>query len=102
MCLSLRELARFKRSVPAMNLSSAKPNTESMKRKAKIRLLLVDDHPVVRKGIRSCLTGLEHLDVVGEATDGQGAISQVMELKPDIVLMDIDMPNMNGLEATRL
>ena len=71
------------------------------KRKKKIRLLLADDHPVVRKGIRSCLDHLD-LEIVGEAVDGQEAIAKVKELLPDIVLMDIDMPKVNGLEATRL
>jgi len=72
------------------------------KRKKKIRLLLVDDHPVVRKGIRSCLEGQDHLVIVGEATDGQQAVAQVKELSPDVALMDIDMPNMSGLEATKI
>jgi two-component system nitrate/nitrite response regulator NarL len=71
------------------------------KGKKKIRLLLADDHPVVRKGIRSCLTDLD-LEIVGEAVDGEEAINRVRELQPDIVLMDIDMPKMNGLEATRV
>src|SRR5580692_4724768 len=71
------------------------------KRRKKIRLLLADDHPVVRKGIRSCLDDLD-LEIVGEAVDGQEAIAKVKELLPDIVLMDIDMPKVNGLEATRL
>lgn len=71
------------------------------KRKKKIKLLLVDDHPVVRKGIRSCLDGLENLEIVDDATDGQEAVKKVRELRPDIVLMDIDMPNMNGLDATK-
>jgi two-component system nitrate/nitrite response regulator NarL len=70
------------------------------KRKKKIRLLLVDDHPVVRRGIRSCLS-VENLEIVGEAVDGQEAVAKVKELMPDIVLMDIDMPKMSGLEATR-
>ncbi len=71
------------------------------KRKKKIRLLLVDDHPVVRRGIRSCLNNLEHLEVVGEAVDGEEAINKIRELKPDVVLMDIDMPKKSGLDATR-
>lgn len=71
------------------------------KGKKRIRLLLADDHPVVRKGIRSCLESLEHIEVVGEAVDGLDAVKKVKELSPDIVLMDIDMPNMNGLDATR-
>ena len=72
------------------------------KRKKKIRLLLADDHPVVRRGMRSCLEGARHVEVVDEAVDGKEAMNKVKELSPDIVLMDIDMPNMNGLEATRL
>jgi two-component system nitrate/nitrite response regulator NarL len=72
------------------------------KRKKRIKLLLVDDHPVVRKGIRSCLEGHDHLQILGEAIDGQQAVDKVKELSPDIVLMDIDMPNMSGLEATKI
>ncbi len=71
------------------------------KRRKKIRLLLVDDHPVVRRGMRSCLEGIRHVEVVDEAVDGKEAVNKVKELAPDIVLMDIDMPNMNGLEATK-
>jgi two-component system nitrate/nitrite response regulator NarL len=72
------------------------------KRKKKIRLLLVDDHPVVRRGMRSCLEGIRHVEVVDEAVDGKEAMEKVKALSPDIVLMDIDMPVMNGLEATKL
>ena len=72
------------------------------KRKKKIRLLLVDDHPVVRRGMRSCLEGIRHVEVVDEAVDGKEAVEKVRQLSPDIVLMDIDMPNMNGLEATKV
>jgi DNA-binding NarL/FixJ family response regulator len=72
------------------------------KKKKKIKLLLVDDHPVVRKGMRGCLEGVGHVEVVDEAVDGEEALEKVRELSPDVVLMDIDMPNMNGLEATRL
>ena len=71
------------------------------KRRKKIRLLLADDHPVVRRGMRSCLEGIQHVEVVDEAVDGREALKKVKELAPDIVLMDIDMPNMNGLEATQ-
>jgi len=72
------------------------------KRKKTIRILLVDDHPVVRKGMSSCLSSQSHLQIVGEAVNGQEAIARAKELKPDIILMDIDMPTMTGLEATRL
>ncbi len=72
------------------------------KRKKRIKLLLVDDHPVVRRGLRSCLSGLEHVVVVDEAVNGLEAIEKVRALQPDVVLMDFDMPKMDGLEATKL
>lgn len=68
--------------------------------KKKIKVLVVDDHPVVRKGILSCLMNRDHVKVVGEAADGQEAILKVKELQPDVVLMDIDMPQMDGLTVT--
>lgn len=71
------------------------------KRKKKIRILLVDDHPVVRKGIGTWLSEGELVEVVGEAVNGVEAIAKVKELSPDVVLMDVDMPKMGGLEATR-
>lgn len=67
----------------------------------RIRLLLVDDHPVVREGLRSCLAVHANLHVVGEATSGEEAIVKAARLKPDLVLMDINLPGINGLEATR-
>ena len=70
--------------------------------KRKIRLLLVDDHPLVREGIRSCLHPHKQLEIVGEAADGREALAKAKELNPDIVLMDINLPRTNGLEATRL
>jgi two-component system nitrate/nitrite response regulator NarL len=68
--------------------------------KKKIKVLIVDDHPVVRKGLHSCLANRENLKIVGEAGDGAEAILKVKELSPDIVLMDINMPGMDGLAAT--
>jgi len=72
------------------------------KEKTKIRVLLVDDHPFVRKGIGSWLASSEIVEVVGEAVNGEEAVSKTKELKPDIILMDIDMPKMGGLEATKI
>jgi two-component system, NarL family, nitrate/nitrite response regulator NarL len=66
-----------------------------------ITILLADDHPVVREGIRSCLSAFGHLNIVGEACNGKEAIEQAKALKPNIVLMDINMPLINGIEATR-
>ncbi len=65
-----------------------------------IRILLVDDHSVVRKGLRSFLKYDPELEVVGEAADGAEALSLAQELKPDVVLMDLLMPVMDGIAAT--
>src|SRR5437867_2026298 len=73
---------------------------ETSKVKRRIKLLLVDDHPVVRKGIASCLARHQHLEIIGEASDGLEAIRKARQLSPDIILMDIDMPQMNGLAVT--
>jgi two-component system response regulator NreC len=66
-----------------------------------IRLLLVDDHEVVRTGLKSYLDTQEGLEVVAEASNGHEAIARALEIRPDIVLMDITMPEMDGLECTR-
>jgi len=64
------------------------------------RILLVDDHPVVRRGLLACLSNRANLVVVGEAADGVEAVRKVGELNTDLVLMDVEMPVMNGLAAT--
>jgi two-component system, NarL family, nitrate/nitrite response regulator NarL len=69
-------------------------------RGAYTRILLVDDHPVVRQGLVACLSGRANLVIIGEAADGLEAIRKVGELSPDLVLMDVEMPQMNGLAAT--
>ena len=66
-----------------------------------IRVLVVDDHAILRDGIRSLLDRQDDMTVIGEAANGQEALEQIAGLNPDIVLMDINMPGMNGLEATR-
>jgi NarL family two-component system response regulator LiaR len=66
-----------------------------------IRVLIADDHAIVRKGIRALLATEQDIEVVGEAQDGEGAIAEVMRLGPDVVLMDLVMPGMDGLEAIR-
>ena len=67
---------------------------------ARIRVLIVDDHPMVREGLRSLLSTVLDLDVVGEATNGAEAVELVPLTRPDVVLMDIAMPVMNGADAT--
>jgi len=67
----------------------------------KIRVLIVDDHTLVRDGIRALLALVSDIEVVGEAANGKEALEKVQELLPDVVLMDLSMPIMGGLEATR-
>lgn len=66
-----------------------------------IRVLIVDDHTIVRKGIRALLAEIAGIEVVGEADNGQEAIAQAKTLHPDVILMDLAMPKMDGIEATR-
>lgn len=66
-----------------------------------MKILLVDDHAMMRDGLRAVLTGHDDLQVVGEATDGAEAVAKVASLHPDIVVMDISMPGLSGIEATR-
>ncbi len=67
----------------------------------KISVLLVDDHAILRAGLRSLLATYDDIEVVGEASDGEEAIRMVRELAPDVIVMDVQMPGMNGLIATR-
>src|SRR5438270_9712170 len=69
---------------------------------ARIRVLIVDDHGVVREGLRAYLELEPDILVVGEARDGQEAVRRAQELAPDVVLMDLVMPNMDGVDATSL
>ena len=74
-----------------MNMSKQKP----------VRILIVDDHAVLRKAVRRLLESRSEFEVCGEAEDGLHAIKLASEVKPDVVILDIVMPNMNGFEAAR-
>ena len=67
-----------------------------------VKILLVDDHQVLREGLRSMLERQPDMQVVGEAPDGTVALRLVRELKPDLVIMDVNMPGMDGIDVTRL
>ena len=66
----------------------------------KLRILLADDHKVVRDGLRLLIDGQRDMRVVGEAGNGQETLRQARDLKPDVVVMDLSMPELNGLQAT--
>jgi DNA-binding NarL/FixJ family response regulator len=66
-----------------------------------IRVFIADDHTLFRDGLRALFSSIEDVELVGEAADGEEAVSGVAEIQPDVVLMDIKMPGMNGIEATR-
>jgi NarL family two-component system response regulator LiaR len=68
---------------------------------AKIRVLIADDHPMVRQGLRTFLELHEEIEVIGEAADGLEAVEQARRLQPDVVLMDLVMPHLDGIVATR-
>ena len=67
----------------------------------KLRILLADDHEIVRRGLCALLQNHEGWEVCGEATDGREAVEKAKQLRPDVVILDVGMPNLNGLDATR-
>lgn len=66
-----------------------------------LRILIVDDHPVFRYGLRALMTAEDGMDVVGEATTGREAVALAGQLSPNVIVMDLNLPDMNGIEATR-
>lgn len=77
------------------------PSSRDPRGGAKIRVLLVDDHKLMCEGLAVLLGGAPDIDVVGKATDGRTAVELVKSLKPDVVVMDVGLPELNGVEATR-
>ncbi|HEY5523219.1 MAG TPA: response regulator transcription factor, partial [Desulfuromonadaceae bacterium] len=67
-----------------------------------IRILLADDHAVVREGLRTILEAQGDMNIVGEASDGREALNKAEALRPDVIIMDISMPEFNGIDATRM
>jgi len=72
-----------------------------LEKKGRLRVLIADDHPLVREALRQALDGEEDMEVVAEAADGEEAVKLASELRPDAAVMDIVMPRLNGIEATR-
>ncbi len=68
---------------------------------SKLRVFLADDHAVVRGGLKALINGHPEMEVIGEAGDGHSACAKVVELRPDVVVMDVSMPELNGIQATR-
>jgi CheY-like chemotaxis protein len=85
---------------PLQRRKTAGPQTNQAGSTA-VRVLLVDDHAIVRQGIVNVLDADERVEVIGEAADGEEAIHAVEQLQPDVVLMDVNLPKINGIEATR-
>ena len=83
-----------------MKLATLPLSANRRHRPAKIKVLLADDHPFVRAGVRSCLHQHEQFEIVGEASCGHEAISRAKECSPDVIVMDLSMPGVDGLQAT--
>ena len=80
----------------------ASPLTDAATQQREITCLIVDDHEVVREGLRLALSRAPHIRVIGEASDGESAVTLVERRRPDVVIMDVRMPGMDGLAATKV
>jgi DNA-binding NarL/FixJ family response regulator/class 3 adenylate cyclase len=100
--LGPRQLKDFDRPVPIYEVEASAPEVVSPEpQKSRVRILIVDDQALVRAGFRMILEAEEDIEVVGEAADGREAVAEATRLSPDVVLMDVRMPEMDGIEATR-
>ena len=77
-----------------------KSHLSEQKGYSKVRVLIVDDHQMMRSGLRKLINGQEDLEVVAEASDGTEVMDTVKSSRPDVIIMDVDMPKKNGIEAT--
>ena len=99
--LPLSSTRRAVRAQVSEQRTPVDPAPLSQTGKRTIRVLLVDDHAMVRQGLRTLLESYDDVDVVGDAANGEEAVALVEQLRPTVVVMDINMPRMNGIEATR-
>jgi DNA-binding NarL/FixJ family response regulator len=100
--LTFRHAQAIDTKVQASVAISAQLDSEPAGVEKKIRIALVDDHIVVRQGLTGLLRAELDIEIIGEASDGQSAIDLIRQLRPDVVLMDIGMPGMDGIQATRI
>jgi len=89
-----------KQSIVSISITSQREVKGDLEKR--LRVILVDDHMVMRQGLAGLLRAEPDIEIIGEASDGQSAIDLVRELRPDVVLMDISMPGMDGIQATRI
>jgi len=99
--------ARSKAGLPPIEVEEAQPRFGSKHiavplQERKIRVMLADDHVVVRQGIANLLSDEPDIEIVGTAADGQEAVDLAPKLLPDVILMDMSMPKLNGIDATRI
>lgn len=76
--------------------------TNELNEKPRIRVLLADDHAIVRQGLRSILESYLDIDIIGEVADGKESLASVERVRPSVIVMDLNMPRMNGIDATAI